>query len=115
MLKQRRQAAEQVAERLFAAEQAIDAAITCAAELTAIMPTARAGANLSAIVGQDAMESAAETFAALVRTRHQIVTTHQQLDETKTQIGLRAVAFGGGMEKPEAQASHLSVVDRAMV
>jgi hypothetical protein len=112
MLKQRRQAAEQVAERLFAAEQAIDAAITCAAELTAIMPSARAGANLSAIVGQDAMESAAETFAALIRARHQIVTTHQQLDETKTQIGLREMAVGGGMEKPAAQAGHLTIVNQ---
>lgn len=105
MLKERREAAEQIAERLFAAEAAIDAALTSAAELNAIIPVARSQANLSAVVGQDAIESAAETFAALVRARQQIVATHYRLDEAKTQIGLRTVAIGGGMEKPLTGAS----------
>jgi len=110
MLKERREAALQVAESLFAAERAIDVALASAAQLTAIMPTARTQANLSAVVGQGAIESAAEAFAALVRARQQIVATHQQLDETKVQIGLRTVAIGGGMEKPLVANNHLAVV-----
>lgn len=110
MLKERRQAAEQIAARLFAAEKAIDAAVEAAAQLSAVMPAARAEANLSALVGQDAMESAAESLTALIRARQQIVTTHARLDHAKEQIGLRAVALGGGMLKPSGSGHQLEVV-----
>lgn len=114
MLKQRRDAAQQVAERLFAAEKAIDTALRCAAELNATIPVARTDANLSATVGQDAIESAAEAFASLVQARRRMVEAHHRLDETKTRIGLRTVAIGGGMEKPAVGYSgHLSVVSEA--
>jgi hypothetical protein len=110
MLKERRKAMDQVAERLFAAEKAIDEAVTAAAQLSAALPTARAEANLSVLIGQDAMESAAESLSALIRARQALVSTHIRLDEAKTQIGLRAVAVGGGMIKPSGSASHLEVV-----
>ena len=113
MLNERRKAGEQVAERLFAVEQAIDHALTCAAQLSAIMPIARSEAKLSAVIGQDAIESAAEALTMLVRARQQIVTTHHRLDETKTQVGLRAVALGGGMLKPLGSLPTLSLVDTA--
>ena len=114
MLRQRREAAQQVADRLFAAEKAIDAALTCAAELNATMPVARTDANLAATVGQDALERAAEAFASLVQARRQIVEAHQRLDETKTRIGLRTIAIGGGMEKEAIYTgAHLSVVREA--
>ena len=54
MLKQRRDAAMKVAESLFAAEEAIDAALARTAELNSKMVTARTDASLSALVGQDA-------------------------------------------------------------
>lgn len=104
MLKQRREAAERVAAGLFAVEQAIDLALAKSAELNAIMPAARAEANVSAIVGQDAFDGAAETFAALARARRSIVETHQRLDAAKTQVGLRTLAVGDGTEKPPLPA-----------
>ena len=55
MLKQRRAAAEIVAEALFAAEKAIDDAIAQTAALAGLMPVSRQDANLSAVVGQDAL------------------------------------------------------------
>ncbi len=114
MLKERRGAMEQVAERLFAAEKAIDEAVAAAAQLSATLPAARAEANLSALVGQEAMESAAESLSALIRARQQMVATHVRLDEAKTQIGLRTVAVGGGMIKPSGSGNQLQVVaDRA--
>lgn len=100
MLKQRREAAEKVAARLFAVEKAIDDALVRAAELNATMPAARSEANLSAVVGQDAFEGAAEAFAMLMRARRHIVETHNRLGATKDRIGLRTVAVGDGMEKP---------------
>ena len=114
MLSTRRKAMDKVADRLFAAEAAIDAALAATASLSATMPSARAEAGLSALIGQGAFESAAEALSALVRARQQIVATHQRLDEAKTQIGLRTVAVGGGMIKPDGEkgANHLEVVSQ---
>lgn len=94
MLKARRDAAMKVAESLFAAEEAIDLALARTAELNSTLATARREANLSAVVGQNAFETAASVFAALARARCDIVETHKRLHETKIEIGLRAVAIG---------------------
>ena len=110
MLKQRREAAQRVAAGLFALEKAIDAALTRSAELNAIMPSARAEANLSAVVGQEAFDGAAETFAALARARRHVVETHQRLDATKTLVGLRTVAVGDGTEKPPTPMEAFGVI-----
>jgi hypothetical protein len=112
MLRERRAAAEQIAEHLFAAEAAIDTALTATAALSALMPAVRAQAGLSALIGQEALESAAESFTTLVRARQQMVTTHTRLDQAKSQIGLRTVAVGGGMIKPEGErgADRLTLV-----
>lgn len=112
MLKDRREAAFKVAESLFAAEEAIDAALARAAELNGNMVTARASANLSALVGQDAFEVSAAAFAALARARCDIVETHKRLSEAKIQVGLRTVAIGDLPKPPEEQGSrsHLQAV-----
>lgn len=94
MLKNRQQAAQKVADRLFAVENAIDAAVRCAAELNASMPEARTDARLSAVVGQDALDQAAEAFALLVQARRAMVETHNKLEETRIRIGLREVSAG---------------------
>jgi hypothetical protein len=100
MLKNRRDAAMKVAESLFAAEEAIDAALARAAEFNATLVTARQDAKLSAIVGQDAFEVSASAFAALARARADIVETHKRLSETQTQIGLSTVSFGDNGKPP---------------
>jgi len=93
MLKQRRAAAETVAEALFAAEKAIDAAIASTANLAALMPTTRQAARLSALIGQDAIMSAINTMQALGVAREGIVTTHKHLTVAQHDIGLSAVSF----------------------
>jgi hypothetical protein len=103
MLKDRRAAAMRVAESLFAAEEAIDAALARAAELNSTLVTARTEAKLSALVGQDAFEVSASAFAALARARCDIVETHKRLSETKDQIGLRTVSVGDLGEKPPSE------------
>lgn len=100
MLKQRRLAAETVAEALFAAEKAIDAAIASTATLAALMPTTRQEANLSALIGQDALMSAINTMQALGVARENIVVTHKHLTVAQHDIGLAAVSFGMGAPKP---------------
>lgn len=113
MLKQRRDAAMKVAECLFAAEEAIDAALARTAELNSKMVTARSDAKLSALVCQDAFEVSAAAFAALARARSDIVETHKRLSEAKIQVGLRTVAIGDGGSKPpsgELDGPHLQAV-----
>jgi len=65
MLKQRKEAARQLANRLFETEAAIDDAISKMAELTGYMPKARNAANLSAVVGQDAIAQASQTLTII--------------------------------------------------
>jgi hypothetical protein len=103
MLKQRREAAMQVAATLFAAEEAIDAALARTAELNSKMATARQDAGLSALVAQDAFEVSAAAFAALARARCDIVETHKRLSEAKVQIGLRELAIGDMGKPPTAE------------
>jgi hypothetical protein len=98
MLKKRIEAAEMIAQRLFAAELAIDEALACAAKLTSIMPSARIHANIAAEVGQDAIESSTDALAALTAARKAIVSTHQRLSDAQSQIGLAEVSFGSGIK-----------------
>ena len=100
MLKQRQNAAEDLARRLFATEQAVDQAICKMADLAGYMPVARTNANLSAVVGQEAISQAAETLSALVGARGRLIATHNRLAETRDQIGLQAMALGSGDMKP---------------
>lgn len=95
MLKERRFAANKIAEQLFAAEAAIDAAVAAVAQLTAVMPMARQEANLSACIGQDALMGAMQTCQQLVEARARIIATHAALREAQTQVGLGAVNFNG--------------------
>lgn len=106
MLKNRRAAAQTLAHHLFETETAIDLAIAKMAQLTGQMPMARQDANLSAVVGQDALEQAAKTLSALVEARSQIVETHHRLAVARDQIGLREMMGGEfGGQKPPAQGS----------
>lgn len=107
MLNKRRAAAMKVVQSLYAAEDAIDLALARAAELNGTLVTARAEAELSALVGQEAFEVAASAFAALARARGDIVEAHKRLSETKIQVGLRTVSFGDSVPKP-ATAADLS-------
>jgi len=100
MFKNRRDAAIKVADSLFAAEDAIDAALARAAEFNSTLVQARTQAQVSALVGQDAFEVAVSTYAALARARADIVETHKRLSEAKIQIGLRTVSMGDNYPKP---------------
>ena len=112
MFKERRAAALKVAESLFAAEEAIDAALARVAELNGTLAIARTEAKLSAVVAQDAFEVAASTFAALARARCDIVETHKRLGDAQIQIGLRTVSFGDLGKPPAAlrKGHHLQAV-----
>lgn len=95
----RRAIAQEVMDRLMAAERSTDQALIDTAELAATLLKARLKINAAAEVGQEAFDSIASTFAAHVEGRRSIVTAHKALAEVKVRMGLAAVALGGGMDK----------------
>ena len=102
MSNRRLEIAHQVADQLYAAEAAIDTALTQTATLAGLMPALRADAGLSALMGQGAIERAIETVNALGQARRSIVEAHKQLTITQKQIGLGTINFGGLVDKPES-------------
>jgi hypothetical protein len=111
MLKNRLQTAQKVADSLFAAEEAIDAAFARVAELNGILVAARTEAKVSAVMGQEAFDGAAVTFAALAQARAGIVETHKRLSEVQIEMGLRAVSWGDqGKPATAKEERHLQVV-----
>ncbi|MEI6485986.1 MAG: hypothetical protein WCO11_06935 [Sphingomonadales bacterium] len=116
MLKERRLAANKIAEQLFAAEAAINAAVSAVAQLTAVMPMAAQEANLAACIGQDALMNAMSTCQQLIEARSRIIATHAALRSAQTQIGLDAVNFMGNcppevasLDNSAAPRRHLTV------
>jgi len=112
MLSVRRQAAQEVANKLIAAENAIDLALQRTAELAGFMPQARSQARYAAEIGQDALERAIGTISVLVQARREIVATHKELAETKDRVGLATFAMGGLMDKSAAAEAnpHIRIV-----
>lgn len=94
MRAQRQIIATGVAERLFAAEAALDLAAARIAELSAALPLARLDARLAAAVGQDALSSSAAAMVLIVQAREQVVATHANLKQASDDIGLREVSYG---------------------
>lgn len=86
--------AQRVATKLFATENAVDAAMTEASELMADMLRARKDLGLSAVVGEAALAKMGEAIAALGQARSAMVAAHGQLEETKLRIGIRAKMAG---------------------
>ena len=94
MLNDRLAAAQDVAAHLFALEEAIDAALAKAGELTTSIPAARQRARLSAVVGQDAISEVAATLQVLAKARGHVVQAHHHFAETQEQMGLKAYGMG---------------------
>ncbi len=94
MLNERRGAARDVAEKLFALETAIDNALSCAGELTIALPAARKKAGVSAVVGHEATQLAAETLMALCDARSKIVLAHSAFAQVQADVGLKVYGVG---------------------
>jgi hypothetical protein len=105
--------AQRVATKLFATENAVDAAMTEAAELMSDMLKARKDLALSATVGDAAMAKLVEAISALGEARTAMVTMHGQLEETKLRMGIRT-KMNGFENKNQAQLDeHLQTLRQA--
>lgn len=111
---QTRIAANGVAEKLFAAEAAIDAAIAAVASLAAQVPLATLEANVGPHVMQEALMHAMESCQLLVKSRTNIIRTHSALRTAQGSVGLETVAFNDMNCPPSAEIAapvrHLAAV-----
>ncbi len=106
------QVARTVAEHLFATEDAIDAAIACAAGLVGYMPVARKAVRASVAVGQPAFQQVIASMATLAEARRQMVDAHAAFADAGQRVNLPAVNFGGLVDKPRYHdQAHLRVVE----
>jgi hypothetical protein len=94
MLHERRKAANDVAEKLFELEAAIDQALVCAGQLAASIPQARMNAKLSAVIGQEAFDLVGESLTSLCAARGKAVAAHHALADAHEQIGLKVYSMG---------------------
>jgi hypothetical protein len=86
--------AQRVANKLFATENAVDAAMVNAAELMSDMLKARKDLGLSAVVGDKASAKLVEALAALGEARSAMVGMHNELSEVKLRVGIRTKLAG---------------------
>ncbi|HYD46340.1 MAG TPA: hypothetical protein VEA79_13825 [Phenylobacterium sp.] len=91
--------AQKVATKLFATEGAVDQAMTEAAELLSAMLTAKSDLHLSTVVGDDAAANLVKAIAALGEARTAMVAVHNELNDVKLRIGIRA-KMAGFADKP---------------
>jgi hypothetical protein len=112
MLNQRLKAARSVAEELHRFENALDETISCGAQFSSRLVIARMEANLSAVVGQEALNKVFASLSAIVAARGQLVTAHHELKTVADDIGLQTVGFGQMKPRvvtPVPLTNHLTV------
>lgn len=86
--------AQRVATKLFATENAVDAAMVETAELMADLLKARKDLGISAVVGDRAASKLADAMNALSEARSAMVEAHSELNETKLRLGIRTKLAG---------------------
>jgi hypothetical protein len=91
--------AQRVATKLFATENAVDAALAEASELMADMLRARKDLGLAATFGDTAAARVVDAIAALSTARTAMVAAHNELNESKLRIGVRT-KLAGFEDKP---------------
>ena len=100
MLKQRRLAADQVADALFAAEASLSRAMIDVAHLVRATQEARAATNLSAVVIGDAIYRSIGCLSGLGEANQALMMAHDAYATLQKQVGLGAVNYGGSGSKP---------------
>ena len=82
--------AQRVAKKLFVTEAAVDGALAEASELMSEMLKARKDVNTSLVFADDAQIKMVEAIKALSEARTAMVAVHNELNEAKLRLGIRA-------------------------
>ena len=95
--------AQQVANKLFATEDAIDKAIANASLLVGELVTARQELGVSAVFADESFTKATAALAALGQARTAMVACHHDLNDAKLRVGIRT-NMAGASPKPPANS-----------
>ena len=88
--------AQRVATKLFATENAVDAAILEASQLLAGLIEARNEIGFSAVLGTEAVSKVSLALSALSESRRAMVDAHNELNDAKLRLGIRTRMDGTG-------------------
>jgi hypothetical protein len=88
--------AQRVATKLFAAENAVDAAILEASQLLSGLIEARKEMGLSAVLGTEAVSKVSLALSTLSDSRQAMVDAHNVLNDAKLRLGIRTRMDGVG-------------------
>lgn len=102
--------AQGVANKLFATETAIDAAMVEASQLMTAMLASRGELRMAATVGDEAVAKVAEAVATLAAARKQVVAAHGELAEVKLRLGIRTRMMGEYQKTASEQVEELRAV-----
>jgi hypothetical protein len=97
------QMAQQVADDIVDAEDAIDIALNKAAKLTGSMTEARLNGKISAVMGQDAFDGLGIALSSLMTARDGMVRTHNGLAVVRDRIGVRIKGEGGVLKPTQSR------------
>ncbi len=90
----------QMAEKLYAAERAVDVAVAEIGDLSALMTRGRMDHNLAAVVGQEALELVAKCGGRLTRARRALVEGHKQMARDARSMRIAWTVASGPGTKP---------------
>jgi ABC-type sugar transport system substrate-binding protein len=90
--------AQRVAKKLFVTEAAVDGALAEASELMSEMLRARKDVDVSMVFADEAAVKMVEAIKALSEARTAMVGVHNELNEAKLRLGIRAKM--SGQDKP---------------
>lgn len=101
--------AQRIANKLFATEAAVDAAMVETMEMMAELIQARKDLCLSATVGNGVSAKFADAVTALAAARTAVVEAHTELDEVRLRVGIRTKMVGvlpkeGSLANPDLRA-----------
>ncbi len=104
---------QRVANRLFATENAVDAAILEASQLMASLVEARHEIGFAATLGAASFSKVSAAMAALTDARQAMVDAHHEMNEAKLRLGVRTKMSGTG-PKGYAGEEAETVVERTV-
>ncbi len=91
----------QMAEKLHAAERALDVAVAEIGDLSALMTRGRMDYGVAAVVGQEALELVAKCGGRLTRARRALVEGHKQMARDARSLRIIWTVAGGPGTKPD--------------
>ncbi len=102
--------AQGVANRLFATEAAIDAAMVEASQLMSTILTSQGELRMAACVTDGAVARIAEAVSTLATARQQVIAGHGELAEVKLRLGIRSRMMGEHQKHESSAAGDLRAV-----